>query len=109
MAAPAEVAEPSSSRAPRHIASHGLVRVRQGLLIAAFEDGNPVLYLEHKLLYRSVKGPVPPGAYAVPIGRARVARAGREATIVTYGVGLTWALEAAETLPFVASEPGVDR
>ena len=70
----------------------------KGLLIAAFEDGNPVLYLEHKLLYRSVKGPVPPGAYAVPIGRARVARAGREATIVTYGVGLTWALEAAETL-----------
>ena len=70
----------------------------KGLLVAAFQDGNPVLYLEHKLLYRSVKGPVPAGAYAVPIGRARVARAGREATIVTYGVGLTWALEAAETL-----------
>jgi 2-oxoisovalerate dehydrogenase E1 component len=70
----------------------------KGLLVAAFEDGNPVLYLEHKLLYRSAKGPVPAGLYAVPIGRARVARAGRDATIVTYGVGLTWALEAAETL-----------
>src|SRR6185503_6810458 len=44
----------------------------KGLLIAAFEDGNPVLYLEHKMLYRSAKAPVPEGAYTVPIGRARV-------------------------------------
>jgi 2-oxoisovalerate dehydrogenase E1 component len=70
----------------------------KGLLIAAFEDGNPVLYLEHKALYRSLKGPVPAGAYSVPIGRARVARPGRDATVVTYGVGLVWASEAAATL-----------
>jgi 2-oxoisovalerate dehydrogenase E1 component len=70
----------------------------KGLLIAAFEDGNPVLYLEHKLLYRSARGKVPTGYYSVPIGRARVAREGREATVVTYGVGVSWALEAAEKL-----------
>jgi 2-oxoisovalerate dehydrogenase E1 component len=67
----------------------------KGLLIAAFEDGNPVLFLEHKLLYRSIKGHVPEGEYSVPLGRARIARAGRHATVVTYGVGLHWALEAA--------------
>ena len=70
----------------------------KGLLLAAFEDGNPVLYLEHKLLYRSSKGSVPDGYYTVPIGHARIARAGTDATIVTYGVGVTWALEAAEQL-----------
>jgi 2-oxoisovalerate dehydrogenase E1 component len=70
----------------------------KGLLLAALEDGNPVLYLEHKFLYRSAKGPVPPGRYAVPIGRAQVARAGSDATIVTYGVGVSWALEAADRL-----------
>jgi len=68
------------------------------LLIAAFEDGNPVLYLEHKLLYRSSKGPVPEGYYTLPIGRARIARQGHDATIVSYGVGVGWALEAADAL-----------
>jgi 2-oxoisovalerate dehydrogenase E1 component len=70
----------------------------KGLLVAAFEDGNPVLYLEHKFLYRSVKGPVPADLYAVPIGRARIARPGRHATVVTYGVGVVWAMEAAQAL-----------
>jgi 2-oxoisovalerate dehydrogenase E1 component len=70
----------------------------KGLLLAAFEDGNPVLYLEHKLLYRSAKGKVPPGRYTVPIGRARLARQGRDATVVTYGLGAVWALEAAAVL-----------
>lgn len=70
----------------------------KGLLLAAFEDGNPVLYLEHKYLYRPVKGPVPDGYYTVPIGRATIARAGTDATVVTYSVGVSWALEAAEHL-----------
>jgi 2-oxoisovalerate dehydrogenase E1 component len=70
----------------------------KGLLIAAFGDGNPVLYLEHKLLYRSARGKVPPGYYSLPIGRARVAREGRDATVVAYGVAVAWALEAAEAL-----------
>ena len=70
----------------------------KGLLLACFEDGNPILYLEHKLLYRSAKGPVPAGYYTLPLGRAGVVRAGRDATIVTYGVGVGWALEAAARL-----------
>ncbi len=70
----------------------------KGLLLAALEDGNPVLYLEHKLLYRSSRGRVPEGFYTVPLGRARVARAGRHATVVTWSVGLGWALEAAARL-----------
>ena len=59
----------------------------KGLLLSAFDDGNPVMYLEHKFLYRSAKGDVPSGYFTVPIGEARVARAGRDATIVTYGIG----------------------
>ncbi len=70
----------------------------KGLLISAFEDGNPVLYLEHKHLYRSARERVPSGWYTLPLGQARLARAGTEATIVTYSVGVTWALEAAERL-----------
>jgi 2-oxoisovalerate dehydrogenase E1 component len=70
----------------------------KGLLLSALEDGNPVLYLEHKLLYRSLKGRVPEGYYTLPIGRARVAREGGDATVVTYGVGVSWALEASASL-----------
>ncbi len=73
-------------------------RDAKGLLLAAFRDGNPVLFLEHKLLYRSAKGPVPDGHYVVPIGPARLARPGRHATIVTWSVGVIWALEAAAAL-----------
>jgi 2-oxoisovalerate dehydrogenase E1 component len=67
----------------------------KGLLLAAFDDGDPVLFLEHKLLYRSAKGRVPEGYYTVPIGQASVVRPGTHATIITYGVGVSWALEAA--------------
>jgi len=73
-------------------------RDAKGLLLAAFEDGNPVLYLEHKFLYRSSKGPVPSGYFVEPIGPARVAREGSDVTVVTWGVGVGWALDAAETL-----------
>jgi 2-oxoisovalerate dehydrogenase E1 component len=76
----------------------------KGLLIAAFFDGNPVVYLEHKALYRSARGPVPAGRYVVPIGAARLARPGRHATVVTYGVGVAWALEAAEKLAAEGAE-----
>jgi len=70
----------------------------KGLLLAAFEDGNPVLVLEHKGLYRSAKGPVPEGHYTVPIGKAAIVREGTDATVVTYGVGVFWATQAAEKL-----------
>jgi 2-oxoisovalerate dehydrogenase E1 component len=70
----------------------------KGLLLAAFEDGNPVLFLEHKLLYRSIRGPVADGFVTTPIGRAHVARTGTDATIVTWGVGVHWALDVAASL-----------
>ena len=75
----------------------------KGLLLAALDDGNPVLVLEHKKLYRSARGPVPAGHHAEPIGRARIARRGTDATVVTYGAGVAWALAAADA---VAAEGG---
>jgi 2-oxoisovalerate dehydrogenase E1 component len=77
----------------------------KGLLLAAFDDGNPVLYLEHKYLYRIETGSVPEGWYTVPIGEAAIARPGIDATVVTYGVGVVWALDAAEQL---AAEDGAE-
>ena len=70
----------------------------KGLLLAALDDGNPVLVLEHKRLYRSVRGPVPDGHHVVPIGVARIARPGADATVVTYGAGVDWAVSAADLL-----------
>src|ERR671934_2555216 len=57
----------------------------KGLLITAIEDPNPVCYLEHKGLYRHVKGQVPEGEHTVPLGEARVAREGDEMTVIAYG------------------------
>ncbi|MFP4229307.1 MAG: thiamine pyrophosphate-dependent enzyme [Salinivenus sp.] len=71
-------------------------RDAKGLLRTAIREPNPVLFFEHKKLYRSVRGAVPTEDYAVPFGEARVAREGTDATIVTYGVGVHWALEEAE-------------
>ncbi len=70
----------------------------KGLLLAALDDGNPVLVLEHKRLYRSARGPIPAGHHVEPLGRARIARPGGDATIVTYGAGVGWALAAADVL-----------
>jgi 2-oxoisovalerate dehydrogenase E1 component len=71
----------------------------KGLLLASFEDPNPYLYFEHKAMYRSISGRVPDSYYTVPIGKARVVQTGTDATIVTYGMGVHWALEAAAQLP----------
>ena len=68
----------------------------KGLLLGAIRDNNPVIYFESKPLYRSLRGEVPDGDEAVPIGKARVARAGRNVTVITYGEMLRQALEAAE-------------
>ncbi|HYZ98520.1 MAG TPA: thiamine pyrophosphate-dependent enzyme, partial [Acidimicrobiales bacterium] len=70
----------------------------KGLLLAALDDGNPVLVLEHKRLYRSVRGPVPEGHHVVRIGEGRIARPGADATVVTYGAGVGWAAAAADAL-----------
>ncbi len=67
----------------------------KGLLRASIDDPNPVLFFEHKYLYRSIRGEAPAGPCWTPLGSARIAREGTDATIVTYGVGVHWALEAA--------------
>ena len=64
----------------------------KGLLCAAFEDPDPVIYFEHKNLYRSLTGPVPEGWYTTPIGEAALVRTGTELTVVTYGMGVHWAM-----------------
>lgn len=73
-------------------------RDAKGLLLAAFEDPNPVMYFEHKLLYRSVSGSVPDDYYTIEIGKAALAREGAEMSVVTYGMGVHWALKAVEQL-----------
>jgi len=70
----------------------------KGLLKAAIRDENPVVYFEHKYLYRRAKGPVPEGDEIVPIGVAAIRREGRDATILTYGAMVTPSLEAADAL-----------
>ena len=70
----------------------------KGLLKAAIRDDNPVIYLEHKYLYRRAKGPVPEGDEIVPIGKAALRREGRHATLVTYGAMVLAALEAADRM-----------
>lgn len=66
----------------------------KGLLLSAFEDPNPVMYFEHKALYRSISEDVPDGYYTIPFGKANVLKEGTDLTIVTYGLGVHWALEA---------------
>src|SRR6476659_3723752 len=70
----------------------------KGLLKAAIRDDNPVIYFEHKYLYRRVKGVVPEGDEIVPIGVAATRREGRDATLVTYSAMVTPSLEAADRM-----------
>ncbi|MBK7408576.1 MAG: dehydrogenase E1 component subunit alpha/beta [Saprospirales bacterium] len=70
----------------------------KGLLLAAFEDPNPVMFFEHKALYRSFQQEVNDDYYTVEIGKARIAREGSEVSVLTYGMGVHWALKAAEEL-----------
>jgi 2-oxoisovalerate dehydrogenase E1 component len=71
----------------------------KGLLIAAINDPNPVLYFEHKALYRSISGPVPEEYFAAEIGKARHVEEGEDLSIITYGAGVHWALDYAATHP----------
>jgi 2-oxoisovalerate dehydrogenase E1 component len=74
----------------------------KGLLIAAINDPNPVLYFEHKALYRSVSGPVPADYYEIEIGKARHVRKGDEISIITYGAGVHWAEDYAAEHPEIS-------
>lgn len=67
----------------------------KGLIKSSIRDPNPVLFFEHKYLYRHIKAEVPDDEYEVPIGRGDLKRAGKDISIVTYGSGVHWALEAA--------------
>jgi 2-oxoisovalerate dehydrogenase E1 component len=67
----------------------------KGLMIAAIEDPNPVLFFEHKALYRSISGHVPDEYYTVEIGKARHVQAGSDISIITYGMGVHWATDYA--------------
>ena len=63
----------------------------KGLMIAALADPNPVLYFEHKVLYRSIEAEVPEEYYQIPIGKAALLSTGEDACIITYGMGVLWA------------------
>ncbi|MGA3036847.1 MAG: alpha-ketoacid dehydrogenase subunit beta [Vulcanimicrobiaceae bacterium] len=70
----------------------------KGLLTAAIEDPDPVLFLEHKKTYRLVKGPVPEGHFVLPIGKADIKKEGSQLTVVSYGLYVHQALDAARQL-----------
>ena len=76
----------------------------KGLLCAALEDPDPVMFFEHKMLYRSLKGQVQEGFFTLPIGEAALLREGTDLTIVTYGMGVHWALETLAEHPEISAD-----
>ncbi|CAN5186182.1 dehydrogenase E1 component subunit alpha/beta [soil metagenome] len=76
----------------------------KGLLLAAIDDPNPVMFFEHKALYRSITGEVPEGYYTLPIGKAKLVREGEDVSIITYGMGVHWALDTLKELPEINAE-----
>ncbi len=76
----------------------------KGLMIAAINDPNPVMYFEHKTLYRSITDKVPGEYYEVEIGKARQVRSGDDVSIITYGMGVIWATEYADAHPEISFE-----
>ena len=76
----------------------------KGLLNTAINDPNPVLFFEHKGLYRSVKGDVPTDYYTLPFGKANLLKEGSSISVVTYGAGVHWALEVLERHPKIDAD-----
>ena len=76
----------------------------KGLLNAAIEDPNPVLFFEHKGLYRSIKEEIPNDYYTVEIGKAAIVSEGKDITIITYGAGVHWAKEAIKSFSGISAE-----
>jgi 2-oxoisovalerate dehydrogenase E1 component len=76
----------------------------KGLLATSIEDPNPVLFFEHKALYRSIRQEVPTDYYTIPLGKAAMLREGSDITIVSYGAGIHWALETLNELPEVSAD-----
>ncbi len=76
----------------------------KGLITAAIEDPNPVMYFEHKALYRSITEEIPDDYYTVESGRARIINEGDDVTLITYGMGVHWAKKVIADLPDVSIE-----
>lgn len=76
----------------------------KGLLAAAIEDPNPVMYFEHKALYRSVSEQVPDDYFTTPIGKAKLVKEGNDVSIITYGLGVHWALEILAANPQISAD-----
>ncbi|MBI3520697.1 MAG: dehydrogenase E1 component subunit alpha/beta [Bacteroidetes bacterium] len=76
----------------------------KGLLLTAFEDPNPVMFFEHKALYRSIDEDILDGYYTIPFGKARLVKEGTQVTIVTYGLGVHWALELLNAHPEISAD-----
>ncbi|WP_091507735.1 alpha-ketoacid dehydrogenase subunit alpha/beta [Flexibacter flexilis] len=76
----------------------------KGLLCAAIEDPNPVMYFEHKLLYRSIADQIPADYYTLPIGKAALVSEGSDISIITYGMGVHWAKEIMSQMPDVSAD-----
>lgn len=76
----------------------------KGLLLRSFEDPNPVLFFEHKALYRSLRQEVPEGYYTLPIGKAATVKEGPDLTIVSYGMGVHWALDVLDKHPEINAD-----
>lgn len=75
----------------------------KGLLLSAIEDPNPVIYFEHKYLYRNLTGLVPDGFYTLEIGKANTLQHGEQMCIITYGLGVHWALDYLKTHPEISA------
>ncbi len=76
----------------------------KGLLASAIEDPNPVLFFEHKALYRSIRQEVPTSYYTTPIGKAATIVQGDDITIITYGAGVHWTIDYLDTHPEISAE-----
>lgn len=76
----------------------------KGLLLQSFQDPNPIMFFEHKKLYRTLKSNVPKGFYTIPFGKARFHQKGEELTIVTYGLGVHWALDLLKKHPQIKAD-----
>lgn len=76
----------------------------KGLLATAINDPNPVLYFEHKALYRSIRQDIPKDYYTLPFGKASLLKEGNAVTIITYGAGVHWALETLDNNPDIQAD-----
>ena len=76
----------------------------KGLIISAIEDPNPVMFFEHKALYRSITGDVPDDYYTTEIGKASLVREGTQVSIISYGLGVHWALDYLKEHPEISAD-----